>query len=58
MALPIWALYMQKVYNDPSLNYSKGDFEPPLKELSVDLDCSESDKGEETENIESNVIEF
>jgi len=58
MALPIWALYMQKVYNDPSLNYSKGDFEHPLKELSVDLDCSESDKGEETENIESNVIEF
>ncbi len=26
MALPIWALYMQKVYNDPTLNISKDDF--------------------------------
>jgi penicillin-binding protein 1A len=39
MALPIWALYMQKVYDDPDLNISRGDFEPPLKPISFELDC-------------------
>lgn len=41
MALPIWALYMLKVYNDPVLNYSKGDFERPSKEIHVQTDCGE-----------------
>jgi penicillin-binding protein 1A len=40
VALPIWGLYMKKVYADPSLNYSKGGFEPPEKPLGVELDCS------------------
>jgi penicillin-binding protein 1A len=39
MALPIWAIYMQKVYDDPELNISKGDFEKPSKPLSVEIDC-------------------
>lgn len=39
MALPIWALYMQQVYNDSTLNVSMGDFEKPLRPLSVDIDC-------------------
>jgi penicillin-binding protein 1A len=39
MALPIWAIYMLKVYSDPVLNISKDDFEKPLKPLSVDIDC-------------------
>ena len=43
MALPIWAIYMRKVYDDPTLNISQGDFEKPLRPLSVDLDCNESD---------------
>ncbi len=42
MALPIWALYMQKVYADPSLHISKRDFDPLKKPLDVDLDCDES----------------
>ncbi len=29
MALPIWALYMKKVYNDPKIGFYKGDFERP-----------------------------
>ncbi len=40
VALPIWGLYMKKVYADPTLNYSKGAFEPPEKPLGVELDCS------------------
>ncbi len=47
MALPIWAIYMKKVYDDPGLEYSKGDFEHPLKELSIELDCDKYKSGGE-----------
>ncbi|TZF81282.1 penicillin-binding protein [Pedobacter sp. BS3] len=39
-ALPIFALYMKKVYADPSLKYTKGDFEPPKGGVSIVLDCN------------------
>ncbi len=58
MALPIWALYMQKVYDDPSLGYTKGDFERPLKELSVELDCEKYHKGATPVEDEIDIIEF
>lgn len=38
-ALPIWALYMKQVYNDPSLGISQGDFPKPLGDLSIEFDC-------------------
>ena len=38
-ALPVFALYMKKVYADPKLKYSKGDFEPPKGGSTVTLDC-------------------
>ncbi|WP_321310291.1 transglycosylase domain-containing protein [Marinifilum fragile] len=38
MALPIWALYMQKVYADESLGMQKGDFEKP-RGVNINLDC-------------------
>jgi len=44
MALPIWALFMRKVYNDPSLGISMGDFEKPLKDISVEFDCEKYDR--------------
>jgi penicillin-binding protein 1A len=44
MALPIWALYMKKVYTDPSLGISMGDFEPPLKDISIEFDCEKYDR--------------
>ena len=40
VALPIWGLYMKKVYADPNLNYSKEGFEAPEKPFGVELDCS------------------
>lgn len=40
-ALPIFGLYMQKVYADKSLNYSMGDFELPKGGLQITLDCSQ-----------------
>lgn len=39
MALPIWALYMKKIYEDKKLNLYTGDFEAPLLPLSVEIDC-------------------
>ena len=45
MALPIWAIYMNKVYNDPSLGISRDDkFEPPLKDPSIEFDCEKANK--------------
>lgn len=38
-AMPIWALFMQKVYADASIKISKGDFEAPVEKLSVELNC-------------------
>jgi penicillin-binding protein 1A len=38
MALPIWALFMKKVYADPDLNVSADAFERPLF-MSETLDC-------------------
>jgi penicillin-binding protein 1A len=40
-ALPIFALYMKKVYEDSSLGINKNvDFDPPKSPLTVTLDCS------------------
>lgn len=41
MALPIWAIYMRKCYNDPSLHVSKDNFERPSN-LSINVDCWKS----------------
>jgi len=38
-AMPIWALYMQKVYADKALNISQANFEKPKEPLNVELDC-------------------
>ncbi|WP_207426789.1 transglycosylase domain-containing protein [Pedobacter sp. SYSU D00535] len=38
-ALPVFALYMKKVYADKTLNYSKGDFEPPQGGGSITINC-------------------
>ena len=38
MALPIFGLYMQKVYQDKKLNFYRGDFERPS--MPVEMDCS------------------
>ncbi len=40
MSLPIWALFMQRVYADQTINLSIEDFERPLVPISVELDCT------------------
>ncbi|MCF8366078.1 MAG: transglycosylase domain-containing protein [Bacteroidales bacterium] len=44
MALPIWALYMQKVYADTSLHISMDPFPKPSKPLNVEIDCEKFDQ--------------
>jgi penicillin-binding protein 1A len=39
-AMPIYEYFMMDVYNDPLLPYSKGEFDRPLKPISIELDCS------------------
>lgn len=55
MALPIWALYMQQVYEDESLTpmVSKEDkFEKPLN-FNFDLDCDDTDPSGEQQSRDS-----
>ncbi len=52
MALPIWALYMKKVYADSQINISQGDFEKPSKPLSVEIDCEKYDKEQRKQEFE------
>ena len=61
MALPIFALYMQKVYADRSLNISQGEFEKPDSDISLDFDCERYDKlnrGSDKARNKANEDEF
>lgn len=42
-AMPIFKYFMTDIYQDPTLPYSKGPFDKPLKPLSVEIDCSAYD---------------
>jgi penicillin-binding protein 1A len=45
MALPIYGYYMNKVYADPSITISTGDFEAPSEPLGVEIDCRRKGQG-------------
>lgn len=50
MALPIWGLYMKKIYADKTLKVTQGDFEKPKGlDLKIELDCSKYNEGKEQE---------
>lgn len=59
-ALPIYALYMQKVYADTTLHYSKEDFPLPEGGLTRELDCSQYHQfyGEEEEPLLDDRLGF
>lgn len=46
MALPIWALYYQKMYADENLNISQEEFEKP-ENLSININCDDVDETDE-----------
>jgi penicillin-binding protein 1A len=41
MALPIWALFMRKVYDDQSIQLNRGDFSKPKTPITTELNCKE-----------------
>jgi penicillin-binding protein 1A len=53
MALPIWGLYMQRVYRDPKIKISRGDFERPAK-LDVEINCAEYKQNATQQNQDEN----
>ncbi|GAB4133990.1 MAG: transglycosylase domain-containing protein [Bacteroidia bacterium] len=57
MALPIWALFFQKVYADKTIKISKGDFEKPKSLKNLDLDCSKYDNDNGDGNMFGNEDE-
>ncbi len=58
MALPIWALYMQKIYDDPSIQVPKKDFKKPDKPLSVEIDCQKWEQQNQQQDNRIDEDEF
>lgn len=57
-ALPIWALYMNKLYGDPTMKISRGDFPAPSKPLSVQLDCEKYKAEHKTDDLKDKSLDF
>ncbi len=51
MALPIWALYMKKIYEDKNLQFPTHDFEKPLRPISVEVDCNKYKQEERPRDV-------
>jgi penicillin-binding protein 1A len=58
MAAPIWTIYMKKIYNDPSLGYSMGDFEKPTHGMNIEFDCEKFDAKNKTKTKIDEKEEF
>ena len=50
MALPIFGLYMEKIYKDKSLNFYRGDFDRPS--VPIEMDCSNFQQEIENEGFD------
>jgi penicillin-binding protein 1A len=58
MALPIWALFMKKVYADKTLSFSMGDFEKPRNIAGINFNCVETDDAGNTQTDDGQSDEF
>jgi penicillin-binding protein 1A len=56
-AMPIWVKFMTKVYNDPTLPYSKGKFDAPLNPLSIELDCEIYENGSAIDSVQYDIVD-
>jgi penicillin-binding protein 1A len=53
MSLPVWAIFMKKVYADPSLKVLQSDrFDTPRHELSIELDCGKFNQENTIPNVD------
>jgi penicillin-binding protein 1A len=57
-ALPLWAVYMRKCYADPTLEVSKGQFERPTGEMTIELDCARYNREHGQASEEEEEAEF
>jgi penicillin-binding protein 1A len=58
-ALPIFALYMQKLYANPELGYKKNiDFDPPKGGVSITLDCDQYNQHAKGTNEVDKKLDF
>ncbi|MDP2423333.1 MAG: transglycosylase domain-containing protein [Bacteroidales bacterium] len=51
LALPIWAIYMKKIYADKEINLPQGDFERPEQGLQVETNCEEYEKQQKNKSV-------
>ena len=51
MALPIWANYMMKLYDNPNIEISNDDFKFPESGVSVSINCNEINELETEEEF-------
>lgn len=54
-ALPIWAIFMKKVYDDAEIELNRGDFEKPAVPINIELNCKEYISEQSEEQRENNV---
>lgn len=57
MAMPVWGLFMQKVYQDSTLGYEKGPFEENV-EIDIELDCSKFNNPYTADSAEAELPQF
>ncbi len=57
-ALPVWALYMQRVYDDNSLQISKGDFSKPAQASEIEFDCEKYERDRSSDSRQTHFDEF
>jgi penicillin-binding protein 1A len=55
MALPIWALFMRKIYDDKTIQLNRGDFEKPRTPLTIELNCKDYNEENWEENQNNNI---
>lgn len=58
MALPIWALYMKRIYADKSLKLSIGDFERPNAPISVETNCAKYEEAQKKSDNRYKTSDF
>jgi penicillin-binding protein 1A len=56
LAMPIYGLFMNKVYADKSLDVSKAPFPKPEKPLSVEIDCSKYNNSVFSDSVSQDQI--
>ncbi len=57
MAMPIWGIFMQKIYADTTLGLTKGNFDSSV-EINIELDCSKFNNPYSTDSLDNQVPNF